>query len=151
MKAAMMINKTVLQVDEPFWEDDGLDPAMWTDSALGEVRALRQQAPRTKEQQAELNKRIERTTLKKKVKLKDDKWHHLWVRIVGTKMSVKLDGKPIGTLDSLGINHQTRNKFGFTVAAKSIAFDDLKLSVPIRRAKAAAPINRGSRTPCKTD
>ncbi|MFT7287344.1 MAG: monoamine oxidase [Halieaceae bacterium] len=39
---AMMINKTVLQAEHPFWEDDGLDPAMWTDSALGEVGALRQ-------------------------------------------------------------------------------------------------------------
>jgi monoamine oxidase len=39
---AMMINKTVLQATEPFWEDDGLDPTMWTDSALGEVGALRQ-------------------------------------------------------------------------------------------------------------
>jgi monoamine oxidase len=32
----------VLHAEEPFWEDDGLDPAMWTDSALGEVAALRQ-------------------------------------------------------------------------------------------------------------
>ena len=39
---AMMINKTVLHAEEPFWEDDGLDPAIWTDSALGEVAALRQ-------------------------------------------------------------------------------------------------------------
>lgn len=39
---AMMINKTVLQAEQPFWEDDGLDPAMWTDSLLGEVGALRQ-------------------------------------------------------------------------------------------------------------
>ena len=38
----MMINKTVLHAEEPFWEDDGLDPAIWTDSALGEVAALRQ-------------------------------------------------------------------------------------------------------------
>ena len=39
---AMMINKTILNFDEPFWDQDGLDPAMWTDTALGEVQALRQ-------------------------------------------------------------------------------------------------------------
>ena len=39
---AMMINKIVLHAKQNFWEDDGLDPAMWTDTPLGEVRALRQ-------------------------------------------------------------------------------------------------------------
>ena len=39
---AMMITKTILHAEQKFWEDDGLDPAMWTDTALGEVRALRQ-------------------------------------------------------------------------------------------------------------
>ena len=41
---SMMITKTVLHAEQPFWEDDGLDPAMWTDTPLGEVRALRQLA-----------------------------------------------------------------------------------------------------------
>jgi len=40
---SMMITKTILQAERNFWEDDGLDPAMWTDTALGEVRALRQE------------------------------------------------------------------------------------------------------------
>ena len=39
---AMMVTKTFLHAERNFWEDDGLDPAMWTDSPLGEVRALRQ-------------------------------------------------------------------------------------------------------------
>ena len=39
---SMMITKTILHAEQDFWEDDGLDPAMWTDTALGEVRALRQ-------------------------------------------------------------------------------------------------------------
>lgn len=39
---SMMITKTFLHAERNFWEDDGLDPAMWTDSPLGEVRALRQ-------------------------------------------------------------------------------------------------------------
>ena len=39
---SMMVTKTFLHAERNFWEDDGLDPAMWTDSPLGEVRALRQ-------------------------------------------------------------------------------------------------------------
>ena len=39
---SMMITKIMLEAKEEFWEDDGLDPSMWTDTALGEVRALRQ-------------------------------------------------------------------------------------------------------------
>lgn len=41
---AMMVTKIFLHAERNFWEDDGLDPAMWTDSPLGEVRALRQLA-----------------------------------------------------------------------------------------------------------
>lgn len=41
---SMMITKIMLHAKQNFWEDDGLDPAMWTDTALGEVRALRQSA-----------------------------------------------------------------------------------------------------------
>jgi monoamine oxidase len=39
---SMMITKTILEAKRPFWEEDGLDPGMWTDTALGEVRPLRQ-------------------------------------------------------------------------------------------------------------
>ena len=39
---SMMITKIILQAEHNFWEHDGLDPAMWTDTPLGEVRALRQ-------------------------------------------------------------------------------------------------------------
>lgn len=41
---SMMITKIMLNAKTPFWEKDGLDPGMWTDSLLGEVRALRQRA-----------------------------------------------------------------------------------------------------------
>ena len=39
---SMMITKILLHAEQNFWEHDGLDPAMWTDTPLGEVRALRQ-------------------------------------------------------------------------------------------------------------
>ena len=41
---SMMVTKIFLHAERNFWEDDGLDPAMWTDTPLGEVRALRQSA-----------------------------------------------------------------------------------------------------------
>lgn len=102
-----------------------------------EVRALRQLPQLSKQQQDELNKRMKETIRRVGVKLDDDKWHRIWVRIVGSKMSVKLDGELIGELDSPGINHLTRNKFGFTVAAKSVEFDDWKVSLPAAQQKQA--------------
>ena len=38
----MRITKVVLVPKRPFWKDDGLSPAMWTDSPAGEIRALRE-------------------------------------------------------------------------------------------------------------
>jgi monoamine oxidase len=39
---SMMITKMLLRPKRPFWEADGLDPGMWTDTAAGVVRPLRQ-------------------------------------------------------------------------------------------------------------
>ena len=39
---AMKITKVVLVPKKPFWLDDGLSPAMWTDTDIGEIRALRE-------------------------------------------------------------------------------------------------------------
>ncbi|MEM7704308.1 MAG: NAD(P)/FAD-dependent oxidoreductase [Pseudomonadota bacterium] len=36
------ITKVVMVPKKPFWEEDGLSPAMWTDTEAGEVRALRE-------------------------------------------------------------------------------------------------------------
>lgn len=36
------ITKVIMVPKSPFWEDDGLNPAMWTDTDAGEVRALRE-------------------------------------------------------------------------------------------------------------
>lgn len=38
----MRVTKVVLVPKRPFWRDDGLSPAMWTDNAAGEIRALRE-------------------------------------------------------------------------------------------------------------
>ncbi len=39
---SMMITKIFLNVKKPFWQEDGLSPAMWTDTVAGEIGALRQ-------------------------------------------------------------------------------------------------------------
>lgn len=36
------ITKVIMVPTSPFWEDDGLNPAMWTDTEAGEIRALRE-------------------------------------------------------------------------------------------------------------
>jgi monoamine oxidase len=36
------ITKVIMVPKRPFWEDDGLSPAMWTDSDAGEIRAQRE-------------------------------------------------------------------------------------------------------------
>ncbi|HEX9206644.1 MAG TPA: FAD-dependent oxidoreductase [Steroidobacteraceae bacterium] len=35
-----LIHQTALHVSRPFWEDDGLEPSMWTDSHIGRVAAI---------------------------------------------------------------------------------------------------------------
>ena len=36
------ITKVIMVPTSPFWEEDGLNPAMWTDTDAGEIRALRE-------------------------------------------------------------------------------------------------------------
>ena len=36
------ITKVIMVPRSPFWEEDGMNPAMWTDSDAGEIRALRE-------------------------------------------------------------------------------------------------------------
>jgi monoamine oxidase len=38
----MRVTKVVLVPKKQFWREDGLSPAMWTDTAAGEIRALRE-------------------------------------------------------------------------------------------------------------
>lgn len=36
------VTKVIMVPKKPFWEEDGLSPAMWTDTDAGEIRALRE-------------------------------------------------------------------------------------------------------------
>lgn len=42
MLPSMYINKIVMRATDPFWEDDGFGPGMWTDTVAGQVAVLRQ-------------------------------------------------------------------------------------------------------------
>ncbi len=42
MLPSMKINKVFLTASEPFWDDDGFGPGMWTDTPMGQVAVLRQ-------------------------------------------------------------------------------------------------------------
>lgn len=100
-----------------------------------DVRKLRKRTERTAEEQAELDRRLKGTLLRTKVDLTDTEWHHLKIRIAGSKMTAELDGKVLGVLDSPGIDHATRDKYGFTVTGAAIAFDNWKVSVPQLKAE----------------
>lgn len=42
MLPSMKINKVFLTAPEPFWDDDGFGPGMWTDTPMGQAAVLRQ-------------------------------------------------------------------------------------------------------------
>lgn len=44
---SMKINKIFLTATEPFWDDDGFGPGMWTDTAVGQAGVLRQKPDST--------------------------------------------------------------------------------------------------------
>jgi hypothetical protein len=58
-------------------------------------------------------------------KLEPERWYHLSMEIKGEQLSVRLDGKPAGSLKSTGIAHPTKSDFYFAVSGKDALFDDL--------------------------
>ena len=54
-------------------------------------------------------------------------WHTMRITIVGAKMSVDIDGQPIGSFESEGIAHPTKRMITLAVN-KSAQVDDLKIS-----------------------
>lgn len=56
--------------------------------------------------------------------------HLLRISIVGDTMSVDLDGRKLGVLNSPGIGHLTKTDFGFTVPGGGVAFDKVRAWLP---------------------
>lgn len=56
-----------------------------------------------------------------------DGWHEATIEIVGDRMQVSYDGKPVGFLQSPGLAHETKESFHFTVNGPGVVFDDVKI------------------------
>lgn len=106
-----------------------------SDDKLGsmnlEVRKLRKLQDLSDTQKKELARRLEGTAIEKKMDISDDGWHHVVITVSGPTLRVMFDGKEVGVLESPGIDHPTRNKYGFTVSGKTgVQFDNWVVSVP---------------------
>lgn len=54
-------------------------------------------------------------------------WHSVTIEILGDRMRVTLDGKPVGELKSPGIAHETKSSFHFTVNGPGVLFDEVRI------------------------
>lgn len=80
----------------------------------------------TAEEQAILKK----TQADFSVKLEKDKWYTVTVRIKGDLMQAFIDGRLIGSLQSPGIAHATKDKIGLVTPKESIHYDNVIVKVP---------------------
>lgn len=62
-----------------------------------------------------------------KVDLESDRWYSMTIEIVGDKMRVSLDEKPIGFLQSPGLAHPTKESVHFTISGSDTHIDDVKI------------------------
>ncbi|HAH45577.1 MAG TPA: hypothetical protein DCM07_12120 [Planctomycetaceae bacterium] len=64
------------------------------------------------------------------VKLEKNKWYTVTVRIKGDLMQAFIDGRLIGSLQSPGIAHATKDKIGLVTPKESIHYDNVIVKVP---------------------
>lgn len=60
-----------------------------------------------------------------KVDLKQNQWYTITIEIVDDRMEVFLDGKSLGSLESPGIAHPTKESVHFTVTGEALHVDDV--------------------------
>jgi hypothetical protein len=92
-----------------------------------EVRAQRQQKNLPSDQKKALDALLSTTESSAKLSLEPGTWYHLRVRIDGDLMEAYIDGTLIASLNSPGLAHLTKTKFGMTVKDATIDFDNLKV------------------------
>jgi hypothetical protein len=61
------------------------------------------------------------------VKLEQKTWYAVTLEVVGDRMRVSLDGKPVAFLQSPGLAHATKTSFHFTVNGPGVLFDDVRI------------------------
>ena len=70
---------------------------------------------------------IKQHTVQLPMKLETGHWYALGIEIVGDRMRVTLDGKPIGFLQASGLAHATKPDLKISVSGKQALFDDLRV------------------------
>jgi hypothetical protein len=65
------------------------------------------------------------TTLKTTISLQD--WHTLVVQTSGGEITVSIDGKPVGSFKSPGINHETKSLVSLTTNREDVNYDDFSI------------------------
>ncbi len=92
-----------------------------------DIRAMRLDPDLSAEKKAWLAEYLKGKNDAGEVDLKQGRWYHLRVRIDGERMEAYLDGKRVAGVNSPGIAHPTKTKFGMTVNGSTIDFDNLKV------------------------
>ncbi len=69
-------------------------------------------------------KLLESKSVKLPVKLKKEEWHDLLIRTKGESMTVTIDGKKVGKLQSEGVAHATKSSVGMATPGKGVFYDD---------------------------
>jgi hypothetical protein len=82
---------------------------------------------RDPQQKEAADKRIAGRAANVKANIKSNTWYTMTIEILGDRMRVSLDGEAIGTLQSPGIAHPTKQSVHFTVTGKETHFDDVKI------------------------
>ena len=59
--------------------------------------------------------------------LQQRKWYDVRIELVGDRMRVLIDGRPIGFLKSPGLAHATKTSLHFTVNGPGVHFDDVHI------------------------
>lgn len=78
-------------------------------------------------EKAKADEEIKQHTRLVPMKLETQTWHDFRVEIVGDRMRVTLDGKPIGILKSPGLAHDKKPDLKISVSGKQALIDDLRI------------------------
>jgi hypothetical protein len=89
------------------------------------LQALRKSDDEQKRKEAEEAMNLH--TFRTPMKLEKSHWYLVGIEVVGDRMRVTIDGKPIGFLQSAGLTHATKSDFKISVSGKQALIDDLKI------------------------
>jgi hypothetical protein len=106
-----------------------LDSLEITDLKTGRMRLDVRERSLAKALTAEDKALLAATTARFPLQLEADVWHDLEVRIEGTVLTVKIDGREAGSLRSEGIGHPTKSRIRLAVNREAWV-DDVEVTAP---------------------